>query len=45
MNLLSEFLGSEEYSIKELPLFQELVDNIKCDDLFGYSSPINETKS
>ncbi|MGT2925084.1 hypothetical protein ACVR0O_07815 [Streptococcus caviae] len=44
MSLLSEFLGTEEYSIKELPLFKELIENIKRDDLFEYSTAVKKVE-
>lgn len=29
MSLLSEFLGTEKYSLKESPMFKNLIKNIK----------------
>lgn len=40
MSLLSKFLGTEKYSIKELPLFEELVDNIRHNDLLESSTEL-----
>lgn len=28
-SLLSDFLGTKEYSLKDSPMFQELIENIK----------------
>ncbi|MDT2731193.1 hypothetical protein P7G31_02845 [Streptococcus parauberis] len=37
MSLLSEFIGTEKYSIDELPLFKELIENISQSSYFEYS--------
>ena len=29
MSLLSDFLGTEEFSLMDSPMFQELIENIK----------------
>lgn len=33
MSLLSKFLGTENYSLSDSPMFQELIRNIKADNI------------
>ena len=35
MSLLSNFLGTEEFSLMDSPMFQELVENIKANKIYS----------
>ncbi|MBF9672058.1 hypothetical protein IAI19_09135 [Streptococcus pseudopneumoniae] len=38
MSLLSNFLGTEEFSLMDSPMFQELVENIKANKIYSVNN-------
>lgn len=38
MSLLSNFLGTEEFSLIDSPMFQELVENIKANKIYSVNN-------
>ena len=40
MSLLSDFLGTEDFSLMDSPMFQELIENIKTDRTYSANNLI-----
>ena len=49
MSLLLDFLGTEDFSLKDSPMFQELIENIKNNRIYSanneFDYPLNLSKS
>ena len=45
MSLLSNFLGTEEFSLMDSPMFQELVENIKANKIYSVNNEFDYEKA
>ena len=41
MSLLSDFLGTEDFSLMDSPMFQELIENIKIENIKNNLKHVN----